>query len=73
MQKPPQQAQETTLFSLLLYPCLHLPQPQIHLSHEKPKSCSPEVDKDPHSHWSLAPCLQTAPMPETSHPRWLGE
>ena len=32
------------LSSLLLYPCFHLPKPQIHLSNEKPKSYSPKVD-----------------------------
>lgn len=32
----------------------HLPKPQLLLSNEKPKSCSPEVGKDPNFNWSPA-------------------
>lgn len=51
----------------------HLPEPQIHLSNEKPKPCSHEVDKDPHVNWSPAMCLLTGRhMHETHQPRLLG-
>lgn len=54
-------------------PVLLMPKAQIHLSDQNPKPCSPEDDKDPHSNWSPATCLLSAPpMHETHHSKKQG-
>lgn len=57
---PPQRAWETPYPPRIALPPHPLPKPQTQLNNEKPKSCSPELNRDPHSNWSPATCLLTA-------------